>query len=264
MKIYDCFTYFNEDLILDLRFNILYKHVDYFVIIEGNKSHSGKLKKKFFDIKKFKKFKKKIKYFFVEMPNNMTSWQLENFQRNQIIKGLKYANAEDLIFISDCDEIPNIEYPIKNIKSNRVYAFEQKCFYFKLNLLNPSSNPWYGTKLVKYNLLKKNNPQKIRSYKVKQYPFWRLDKPKNVIIIKNGGWHFSFLNTISKIQLKLKSYAHTEYNKNKFINKNSLGKKIKNYKDIFDSKVNLNKKIIDDTYPHYITKNKKKLKKWIV
>ena len=151
MKIYDCFTYFNEDLILDLRFNILYKHVDYFVIIEGNKTHSGQLKKKNFDIKKFIKFKKKIKYYFVEMPNNMSSWQLENFQRNQIIRGLKYANGDDIILISDCDEIPDIQYSIENIKDNKVFAFEQKCFYFKLNLMNPRSNPWYGTKLLKYN-----------------------------------------------------------------------------------------------------------------
>ena len=264
MKIYDCFTYFNEDLILDLRFNILYEHVDYFVIIEGNKTHSAQLKKKNFDIKKFIKFKKKIKYYFVEMPNNMSSWQLENFQRNQIIRGLKYAKAEDVILISDCDEIPNLTHPIKKIENNRVFAFEQKCFYFKLNLMNPRSNPWYGTKLLKYNYLKKTTPQKIRSYKVKQYPFWRIDKPKNVEIIKKGGWHFSFLNTINKIQLKLKSYAHTEYNRNKFINKKNLASKIKNYKDIFNNKVNLEKIIIDNTYPYYIVKNKKKFKKWIV
>jgi beta-1,4-mannosyl-glycoprotein beta-1,4-N-acetylglucosaminyltransferase len=264
MKIYDCFTYFNEDLILDLRFNILYKHVDYFVIIEGNKTHSGQLKKKNFDIKKFIKFKKKIKYFFVEMPDNMSSWQLENFQRNQIVRGLKYAKAEDIILISDCDEIPNLLHPIKIIENNRVFAFEQKCFYFKLNLMNPRSNPWYGTKLLKYNYLKKTTPQKIRSYKVKQYPFWRIDKPKNIEIIKKGGWHFSFLNTINKIQLKLKSYAHTEYNRNKFINKKNLASKIKNYKDIFNNKVNLEKIIIDNTYPQYIVTNKKKFKKWIV
>ena len=263
MKIYDCFTYFNEDLILDLRFNILYEHVDYFVIIEGNKTHSGQPKKKNFDIKKFIKFKKKIKYFFVEMPNNMSSWQLENYQRNQIIRGLKYAKAEDVILISDCDEIPHLIHPIKKIENNRVLAFEQKCFYFKLNLMNPRSNPWYGTKVLKYSYLKKTTPQKIRSYKVKQYPFWRIDKPKNVEIIKNGGWHFSFLNTISKIQLKLKSYAHTEYNKSKFINKKKLASKIKNYKDIFNNKVNLEKILIDNTYPYYIMKNKKKFRKWI-
>ena len=264
MKIYDCFTYFNEDLILNLRFNILYEHVDYFVIIEGNKTHSDKLKKKNFNIKKFIKFKKKIKYFFIKMPNNMTSWQLENYQRNQIMRGLKNAKADDIILISDCDEIPNIQYPIKNINYNRIFAFEQKCFYFKLNLLNPASNPWYGTKLVKYSFLQKTTPQKIRICKVKQYPFWRLDRHPNVKIIKNGGWHFSFLNTISKIQLKLKSYAHIEYNKNKFLNKNNLREKIKNYRDIFNNKVKLEKINIDNTFPDYIKRNKKKLKKWIV
>jgi beta-1,4-mannosyl-glycoprotein beta-1,4-N-acetylglucosaminyltransferase len=263
MKIYDCFTYFNEDLILNLRFNILYEYVDYFVIIEGNKTHSGKLKKKNFNIKNFAKFKKKIKYYFIEMPNNMTSWQLENYQRNQIIKGLKNAKVDDIILISDCDEIPNIQSPLRSFNKNRIFAFEQKCFYFKLNLLNPRSNPWYGTKLVKYSFLQKTTPQKIRNYKVKQYPFWRLDKPPNVKIIKNGGWHFSFLNTIRKIQLKLKSYAHTEYNKNKFLNKSNLKKKIKNYKDIFNNKIKLKKINIDNTYPDYINKNKKKLRKWI-
>ena len=162
--IYDCFTYFNEDLILDLRFNILFDEVDYFVIIEGNKTHSGKNKKKNFKIEKFSKFKKKIKYFFIEnMPNHSNSWELENFQRNQIMLGLEKANKEDLILISDCDEIPNLK-KIRNIDikkfKNNVFAFEQKCFYFKLNLLNPRSNPWYGTKLICYDFLKKT-PHKV-------------------------------------------------------------------------------------------------------
>ena len=64
MKIYDCFTYFNEDLILDLRFNILDKYVDYFVIVEANKTHSNEEKKKNFQIEKFKKYKKKNQIFF--------------------------------------------------------------------------------------------------------------------------------------------------------------------------------------------------------
>lgn len=261
MKIYDCFTYFNEDLILDLRLNILNEYVDYFVIIEGNKTHSGRPKKKNFDIKKFIKFRKKIKYFFIEMPNNMNSWQLENFQRDQIVKGLNYAKAEDIILISDCDEIPDIKYSMKNIENNKVYVFEQKLFYYKLNLLNPVY-PWHGTKLVKYNYLKKTTPQKIRSYKCKQYPFWRLDKPKNFQIFKNGGWHFSWLNTVNKIQLKLKSYAHTEHDTKKMLNKKNLESKIKNHKDILN-KANLKKVVIDSSYPDYIIKNKNKLKKWI-
>jgi len=266
--IYDCFTYFNEDLILDLRLNILFDKVDYFVIIEGNKTHSGKNKKKNFDIKKFSKFKKKIKYFFIEnMPKTDNSWELENFQRNQIMLGLKKANREDLILISDCDEIPNIkaikDIDLKKFKDN-IFAFEQKCFYYKLNLLNPRSNPWYGTKLISYNLLKKNTPQKIRNYKVKQYPFWRIDRPKNVIILKNGGWHFSFLNSVNNIKLKLESFAHTEYNKDIFTNKKNLRSKVKSYKDIFDNNISLKKINLEDSYPQYIIKNKKKFKEWIV
>ena len=87
--LYDCFTYFNEDLILDIRFNILYDKVDYFVIIEGNRTHSGRIKKKNFNINKFLKFKNKIKYFFIkDMPDKLSPWELENFQRNQILIGL--------------------------------------------------------------------------------------------------------------------------------------------------------------------------------
>ncbi len=265
--IYDCFTYFNEDLILDLRFNILFDEVDYFVIIEGSKTHSGRKKKKNFQIEKFSKFKKKIKYFFIEnMPNSVNSWELENFQRNQIMLGLKKANKKDLILISDCDEIPNLK-TIKNIDfkkfKNNIFAFEQKCFYFKLNLLNPRSNPWHGTKLVCYDFLKKNTPQKIRNYKIKQYPFWRIDKPKNVIILKNGGWHFSFLNNINNIKLKLESFAHTEFNKNTFTNKKNLRNRVKNNKDLFDDSVSLKKINLSNSYPEYIIKNQKKFKEWI-
>jgi beta-1,4-mannosyl-glycoprotein beta-1,4-N-acetylglucosaminyltransferase len=265
--IYDCFTYFNEDLILDLRFNILFDEVDYFVIIEGSKTHSGQKKKKNFQIEKFSKFKKKIKYFFIEnMPNSINSWELENFQRNQIILGLKKANKEDLILISDCDEIPNLKI-IKNIDykklENNIFAFEQKCFYFKLNLLNPRSNPWHGTKLVCYDFLKKNTPQQIRNYKIKQYPFWRIDRPKNAIILKNGGWHFSYLNNINNIKLKLESFAHTEFNKNTFTNKKNLRNRVKNNKDLFDDSVSLMKVNLGNSYPEYIIKNKKKFKEWI-
>ena len=263
--IYDCFTYFNEDLILKIRFNILYDKVDYFVIIEGNRTNSGKLKKKNFNINKFSKFKKKIRYFFIQnMPKKFSSWELENFQRNQILLGLKDARNQDLILISDCDEIPDLNR-IKNVKrfDNNIFAFEQKCFYYKLNLLNPRSNPWYGTKLITYDFLKKFTPQKIRNYKVKQYPFWRIDKPRNLIIIKKAGWHFSFLNNFKNISLKLQSFAHTEYNKKKFTDKKMIATNVNNHRDLFNSSIKLKKIIIGNSYPEYIKKNKKKLRKWI-
>jgi len=268
MKIYDCFTYLNEDLILDIRFNILNKYVDYFIIIEANKTHSGENKKKNFDVNKFPKFKQKIIYFFItDIPSSKDRWVLENFQRNYIKTALKNTNIHnrDYVIISDADEIPNLE-KIKKIKINEkdIYAFEQSTFYYKINLLNPKDTPWYGSRLVFYKKLNNSTPQLIRSSKCKQYPFWRLDKRRNVKIIKNGGWHFSYLNNVKKIQYKLKSFAHSEFSSNKFLNKKKINEKLKNLKDLFNDKVVLKKIKIDNGFPSYILRNKKKLNKWIL
>jgi beta-1,4-mannosyl-glycoprotein beta-1,4-N-acetylglucosaminyltransferase len=268
MKIYDCITYLNEDLILDLRFNILNKYVDYFVIVESNKTHSGESKKKNFNINKFLKFKKKIIYFFVrKMPSTKNRWILENFQRNYIKMALKEINIKksDYIIISDADEIPNLEN-IKKIKfePKNIYAFEQTTFYYKINLLNPKDTPWYGSRLIAYKKLNDLTPQAIRSHKCKQYPFWRFDKPRNVKIIKEGGWHFSYLNNVKKIQYKLKSFAHSEFSSEKFFNKETINNKIKNLKDLFNDNIILKKIKITDGFPSYIVNNKKNLSKWII
>ena len=98
MKIYDCFSYWDEDLLVDLRLNILSKHVDYFVIVEGNKTWQNNFKKLRFDIKKFEKFNDKIIYIPVEdMPGGENPWIRENFQRNCILRGLKYSSENDII-----------------------------------------------------------------------------------------------------------------------------------------------------------------------
>ena len=107
-KIYDCFSYWDEDLLLDIRFNILNDYVDYFVIIEGNKTWQNNDKKLRFDVNKFQKFKDRIIYIPVEdMPDGDNPYLRENFQRNCISRGILKAQDEDLIIISDLDEIPN-------------------------------------------------------------------------------------------------------------------------------------------------------------
>jgi beta-1,4-mannosyl-glycoprotein beta-1,4-N-acetylglucosaminyltransferase len=179
MKIFDCITYLNENLVLDLRLNILEEYVDYFVIVEGSKTHSGKNKKFFFDINKFKKFKSKIRYFCIKnMPKSKNPWELENFQRNQIMRGLNDAQPNDLILISDADEIPDLRKikSLNNIK-NKIYTFSQKCFYYKLNLLNKKNTPWHGTKLVSFNYLKKNPLNIFVLIKLRNIPFGELINP---------------------------------------------------------------------------------------
>ena len=124
MKVYDCFSYWDEDLLLDLRLNILDKYVDYFVIVEGNKTWQNNPKKLQFNIEKFKNFRDKIIYVPVQdMPGGDNPYKRENFQRNCISRGLKNAEDDDIILISDLDEIPNPENLLKFKKKNAIRSF---------------------------------------------------------------------------------------------------------------------------------------------
>ena len=158
MKLIDAFMYFDEDLVLELRLNILNEMVDQFIIVESKIDHAGNNKKLNFQIDKFSKFKDKIKYLVVEeLPvkkklfsyswRNQPSWLRENFQRNFLHEGFKDSDDNDLIMISDIDEIPNPKI-IKNFDRSYKYGcFVQKYFQTKINLLNISEPEWYGTKI---------------------------------------------------------------------------------------------------------------------
>ena len=111
MRIFDCFQFFDEDMMLDLRPNSLYSQVDKFIIVENLYMHSGKKKKKNFDMDKFKKFEKKIEYHFVEdfPKHNGDNYQYEHYQRNQIKRGFTGLEPNDIVLLSDADEIPNLK-----------------------------------------------------------------------------------------------------------------------------------------------------------
>ena len=188
MRIFDCFMYFDEEIVLDTRFNYLNQYVDYFVIIESSYTHSGVKRKLNFDIKKFEKFKDKIIYkIYDEIPdkifkiNDSDSETIkshkyienailrENGQRNFIFEGIKDADDEDLILISDVDEIPNLsEIDLKKIKE-KIILFKQDMFYYKFNLKLPNME-WTGTKGCKKKYL--ISPQWLRNIKDRKYPFF--------------------------------------------------------------------------------------------
>ncbi len=267
MAIYDCFQYFNEDHMVDLRMSILNKDVDYFVISESTRTHQGEKKVLNFDIKKFKKYEKKIIYVVADYKDennikNHTGGEslIEQHQRNNISNGLKNANDNDLIILSDSDEIPDLR-KLNQIKSSTKFtAFSQMMFMYKLNLQNLNESNWIGSKIC----LKKYfpEPQKLRNLKFKHYPFWRIDK-KNLQII-NGGWHFSFLQTPEEISKKIKSFSHGEFNTTKNTNEKNINNKILQNLDIFDRGFKLKKRDIDNTFPEYILNHKELLKNWII
>ena len=261
MKIFDCFLYNNENLVLDIRLNTLFKYVDKFIIVESKFDHQGNKKKLNFKIENFQSFKDKIIYLIVErFPDNISNWQRENYQRNFILNGLKIAEDEDLIIISDIDEIPDLS-KISLIKQYKFSVFEQKMFYYKINLQNQTSPFWYGSRICKKKYLK--SPQWLRNQKVKNYPFWKFYKIK-WNIIKNGGWHFSFLMNVEQVKLKLNSYAHAEYNNSKFNSYEKINLAIKNNVDLFNRDISFNVIPFDESFPNYIFKNKEKFKDWIL
>ena len=156
MAIYDCSQYFNEDHIVDLRLNILDKYVDYFVISESTKTHQGKNKDINFDLKKFSKFKDKIIFIVADYKDGINFEKhrggespIEQHQRNSLIEGLKDASSDDLIILSDSDEIPDLK-KLSLIKKNKKFiAFSQKMFMYKLNLQNLDESNWIGSKITK-------------------------------------------------------------------------------------------------------------------
>ena len=134
-------------------------------------------------------------------------------------------------------------------------------FYYKFNLLNTTNPIWYGSKICKKKYLK--SPQWLRDQKVKKYSFWKFYKIK-WNIIKDGGWHFSFLMNAKQIKSKIESYAHAEFNNKNFNNLEKINSSLENQVDLFDRKIEFKKIIFDETFPQYIFNNKEKYKNWIL
>ena len=266
MKIFDCFTFNDENSILEIRLNEMSENVDFFVIVEFGENHQGKKKGKKIDQHILKKFENKIRYFYIEKFNeNMSPWERENYQRNYIKKGLYDADKNDIIIISDLDEIPNLtKINLKNL-DDCIYAFKQINIMYKFNLVRDFN--WIGSKLCKFKRLK--SPQWLRSLKVhKRYSYLRVDKffsktyTHNFQIIENGGWHFSWIRNISEIVDKLNSFAHLEFNNDKFKNYEYIEKCMKNNINFLDTEEKLDR-IDVKLLPDYLVHNKEKFKSFI-
>ena len=269
MAIYDCFQFFDEEHILDLRLNILNEFVDFFVIVESTTDHQGNSKKLNFDLKKFRKFNSKIIYIIVDdtpeavkKPHIGGESLVEQHQRNSLMRGLKNCCEDDLIILSDVDEIPDLSKLNKFDQKNKYAVFSQRMFNYKINLLNETENNWHGSKICLKKDLK--SPQWLRNLKFKKYSFWRINKLRNLQIIENGGWHFAYLQNTENISKKIRAFAHGEFNKPNFVNPETIKEKINMGKDIFDRKISFKKVEIDNTFPKYIVDNKEKLKEWII
>ena len=154
-KIIDCVTFFQENFILNLRYNIINKYIDYMIVCESRYDHRGNKKDLNFDFKKNYN-KEKLKYIILDkpFPKNNSIWNNQAIQREFILENLNFAGNDDYIMFSDPDEIPNPKTLI-NFKLKKKYGiFLQNCFNYKLNLFNPYESPWEGTRVCKKKKLK--------------------------------------------------------------------------------------------------------------
>ena len=293
MKIFDTTTYFEEKLMMDLRFNTLDPFVDKFVVCEATFSHSGKKKEINFNKKDFPKFEDKIIHLILDKDpveeskaniNDLSILRANSIkrieeQRNFIFKSLQDANPEDYVIYSDNDEIPKLENVNFEENKEKILIFKQKLFYYKFNLSFPRIN-WYGSKACKIKDLK--NISWLRNTKNKKYNFFRIDtflsnmKYIDLKIIEDGGWHFTNLKTPEELLKKyLNDELHSEFDsnnnkledieykiRNKFVNYDHLAdRKLENEKKQ-DNRFKLTK-VSSEILPDYIKKNLEYYKDWI-
>ena len=295
MNIYDCFMYFDEDLLLDIRLNVLNSYVTKFIITEATYTHNGSPKKLKFDINNFEKFKDKIEYIVVDnQPPNISEiskddslekkgqklilngYARDNYQRNKLEDGILKADDNDLIIVSDLDEIPNLKNVNFNSIKNKLIQFKQKMFYYKLNLYYPEFD-WFGSKACRKKHL--ISPQWLRNIKSKKYSRLRLDlifnkkKYSDIFYVLNGGWHFTCIRTPEDLEHKLKNFAHHYEYEESGLKIEDLKKLISEKRVMYDHNVDQTGykwsgkskliKVSDSELPEYICLNKKNFKEWL-
>ena len=295
MKIFDCTTFYSEHLMMDVRFNVLNDYVEKFIVCESTISHSGEKKKLNFDINNYPKFKDKIIYIVIDEepegiigkkngfaePHEKRSDSLKRIELSYdyMIKAISSASDNDLIILSDNDEIPNLNSEQFKKTKKDIIIFKQLFFYYKFNLLYDLV-PWFGSKAAKKKKLL--SMSWLRNLKNKRYPFWRVDtlfsntRYINLEIINDGGWHFTNLMTAEKLYEKLTNFGHHDEFELSGMTIKDLQKKIDNKEVFFNHFVDKQKykerwnfdykliKIDDKKLPLYLQSQKaqSKLKEW--
>ena len=264
-RIIDCITFFDNNFIFDLRYNVLKEYVDYFVVCESKYDHRNNPKKLNFDTKIYNS--KKIKYIIMEkaFPKNTNFWENQAIQREHMLKNLNFVEANDYIFFSDPDEIPDPQI-LKNFNLDKKYGILlQKCFNYKFNLYNPYETPWEGTRVCKKKHLKSIDfmRQKIKSKNLK-YNFLRFDKEKSIQLYQNAGWHFNNIMEPEQISIKLKTFAHSEFSDNKYSDVEIIRSKINKKIDLYNRGHQYREITFDESFPKYLFSNYELYKNYIL
>jgi hypothetical protein len=241
MSIYDTFIFFNELELLEIRLLELAPVVDYFVIVEACQTFTASPKPLYFadHQRRFSDFEDKIIHVVVDdFPQTTDPWVSEAHQRNAIIRGIANSVPDDVIMISDADEIPRRNVVRESARFGEPAMLHQECYYYWLNC-KMRDQIWHSPRIVPARTLANSSAQDIRHTRYAR-------------IIGDAGWHFSYLGGVERIRQKIQSFSHQEYNSEKFLNHQWLADAINNPVDLFGRGLYYEFVPIDSSFPHAI------------
>lgn len=277
MKIYDCFAFFNEMDLLELRLRELWDTVDHFVLVEATRTFQKQPKPLFFQENRarFKEFESKIIHIVVDKYPTfwtkfrpVTTWHYDNHQKEGILQGLKGAAPDDLIIVSDLDEIPLPEKIRECANRPGIRVFEQFQSYYFLNYVCTRIHDYGGKAVAQRNrdgfgrwrgsvMLEKKLISTIKDTRN-----FRDEEGPHIQVIRDGGWHFSYMGGIEKIIYKIQSWTHAEYNKPEFGSKEAVIKNVLEGRDLFGEDMRYELFDIDTPSLPFPTEIKKNRARW--
>jgi len=230
MKIYDCFLYNGEDKMLNFRLHELNDAVEKFIIVEANSTFKGDFKELKFNISNFKKFEHKIIYKPYTETSTNDAWKNEKNQRCFLKQGFKNVmiNSNDIIMLSDVDEIPDIDVlnKLKQENFKGAKSFYHNFYYY--NYKCKKKKNWPGTVIMDAFTLKNRFNVDFEEVRCNRWGLPKFGENDN-----QGGWHFSYFGDEKYIINKIKSFSHQEYNNLEYTNPEKIKELIKNGKDLF-------------------------------
>lgn len=268
MRVFDCFTFYNEFDLLEIRIQELWDSVDYFVIAEANTTHQNNPKS--FYLKdnwaRYEKYASKIRHVMIDdMPQSPNTWVNENFQRKAIERGLTDLQPDDIVIVSDCDEIarPEVIDAIKEdttVNNYERYQLFIPLHCFKVNLMMVQPHHQHGNIMVTRGRAF-TDPHNERTL---TFP-WTPNAP-DLVQIKHAGWHFSYLGDTEFAKNKLKNFAHAESNTPELLNSVNVDEMIKTKLFMGGERgtERFEYVLLDDYYPKTILNNQEKYKDLII
>jgi len=268
--IYDCFTFNDELDLLEIRLNILDGTVDRFVLVEADHTHQGDPKPLVFERNKarFAKFLDRIEHIRVlDLPDIEGSqagkfgnrWILENFQRDAILRGLVACRPDDIVLVSDLDEIPNPS-AIRSYTSG-IGALQQRFYYYFLNNRSVKEPFWSKARICRYSDLL-DPGQNLRIHDA--YRFSGKGKPTYLRfckgrMIRDGGWHFTYCGGVEAIVAKKRAIVELQFKTEENMRPESIMKTVREGKDVLGRKGFTYRPVpLDPTFPAYILENREK------